>query len=93
MKNLYWSYVRSKYRAVHQPPDADDGTKPPSKTAYTACRESAIKFIETGDKPTVSASGEDMHSSDDEDHPPPPGPRISCADSGEAEEADDQMSE
>lgn len=25
--------------------------------------------------------------------PPPPGPRISCADSGEAEEADDQMSE
>ena len=92
MKNLYWSYVRSKYRAVHQPPDADDGTKPPSKTAYTACRESAIKFIETGDTPTVSASGEGLYSDDDDDDPPP-GPRISCADSGEAEEADEQMSE
>ena len=92
VKNLYWSYVRSKYRAVHQPPDADDGTKPPSKTAYITSKESAITFIETGDKPTVSAIGEDMHSSGDEDRPPP-GPRSLCIDSDEDEGVDDQMSE
>ena len=55
--NLSWSYPKRKFRALFTPP-AEDGKRAKRQSFYTECRESAKKFIETGER-TATASVEE----------------------------------
>jgi hypothetical protein len=50
VKNLFWSYAKDKYRAVHHPSTDDDGHTPRPTEFLTASKQRAITFIETGDR-------------------------------------------
>ena len=84
--NLSWSYKRKKYRAIFKP-TAEDGTRAKRQHLMTECRASAIKFIETGERP-ATASVEDGTSEKaatlDEDVPP-------SSDASGAEDGDDRI--
>jgi hypothetical protein len=50
VKNLFWSYAKGKYRAVHHPLTDDDGHTPRPTEFLIASKQRAITFIETGDR-------------------------------------------
>jgi len=62
VRNLFWSYAKGKYRAVHHPLTDDDGHTPRPTEFLTASKQRAVTFIETGDR---------GKSSDDEDRSSP----------------------
>jgi len=49
--NLYWSYMKKRYRATFNPPD-QDGIKQPRREYFTKSRDLAMTFVRTGVKAT-----------------------------------------
>jgi hypothetical protein len=67
VKNVFWSYERGKYRAVHV--NHDDAMKRAS-TMFTSAKDEAMQFVLTSDRPP-RAPGIHVESDvdgDDEDH-------------------------
>ena len=63
VRNLFWSYARGKYRAVHHPLEDDDGHTPRPTEFITESKERAVTFIKTGDR-GISSDDEDRSSPD-----------------------------